>query len=133
MPDFIKVLQDMEALNRFKAAISRQHSHGTLKAAFISSVKENTSGLKKVAVLFSGGVDSALVAKAVSEEVKETVLFCSGTSTAPDLNDAEKAAKQLNLPLVKIIVKEKELPSLIDKSKKIINSNDVLQLQIAVP
>ena len=104
-----------------------------LEKSFNSAICTSTNGVKKAAVLFSGGVDSSLIAKAVSEKVSETKLYVVGLEKSKDIEFAELAAKKLNLNLKKIIVKEKDVPNFVEKTSKAIDSIDLLQLQIGVP
>ncbi|MDP2974194.1 MAG: asparagine synthase-related protein [Candidatus Diapherotrites archaeon] len=104
-----------------------------LAQALAESIEKNCNTLSKAAVLFSGGVDSALVAKAVSAQVPHTSLFVSGFPGSSALSAAERGAKQLRLPLRKIILSEKKLKKAIPKIKKIIKTNPPLHLQIALP
>ncbi len=104
-----------------------------LTFTFITAIENSCKGVQKAAVLFSGGVDSALVAKAVSAQVTQTTLFVSGFSGSSALSAAEQGAKQLRLPLRKIILSEKKLKNVIPKIKKIIKTKSPLHLQIALP
>ena len=57
----------------------------------------------KVAVSFSGGLDSTLLAK-IANECAEVELFTAGIEGAPDIAYAEKIAEELGLPVVKCII-----------------------------
>ena len=63
-----------------------------LEKSFEKAIEKSTKGKNKAAVPFSGGVDSALIAKAVSEKIEDTVLFCAGTENSQAIRFAEKAA-----------------------------------------
>ena len=104
-----------------------------LAQALAASIEQNCNALSKAAVLFSGGVDSALIAKAASQKIPKTVLFVSGFSGSSALGSAEHGAKQLRLSLIKIILSEKKLKKAIPKIKKIIKTNSPVHLQIALP
>jgi asparagine synthase (glutamine-hydrolysing) len=104
-----------------------------LAQALAASIEKNCNCLSKAAVLFSGGVDSSLVAKAVSVQVSQTKLFVVGCAGSSALGAAEQGAAQLCLPLRKIILSEKKLKSAIPAIKKIIKTNSPMHLQIALP
>lgn len=104
-----------------------------LETAFHSTMNKTANGINRAAVLFSGGVDSSLIAKAVAERIPETVLFVVGLEKSKDIEFAEFAAKKLDLKLKKIIVKKEEVPAFAEKTAKAIGSTDLLQLQIGVP
>jgi len=92
-----------------------------------------TNGLKKAAVLFSGGVDSSLVAKAVSEKVKDTRLFVAGVKGSEDVVFAKRAAKLLSLKLESVILTKSDVESLLLRSAKRLSFFDEMQLGLAVP
>jgi asparagine synthase (glutamine-hydrolysing) len=108
-------------------------SFSALRESFLESVEENCSGVEKAAVLFSGGLDSSLVAKAVSERVQDTVLFSVALGGSPAFSSSREAAELLALPLEVVSVKEDALPGILSETGKIILSRNFLQLQIAVP
>ncbi len=68
----------------------------------------------RVAIAFSGGLDSATLA-AIAKKNCETFLFCAGTEDSDDLASAEIAARELSLPLEKIILDEKSILELYGK------------------
>ncbi len=116
-----------------KKNISKKHSFDSFKDGFEKTIFEQTKGLKKAAVLFSGGVDSSLIAKAVSKNVKETILFVAGVKESPDVKVAKKTAKEMNLPLEIIYLDEKNISSLAFKCMKYLSFFDEMQIGIAVP
>ena len=91
------------------------------------------AGVKKATVLFSGGVDSSLIAKAVSQRVPDTLLFVAGVEGSEDLKSAQKASEALNLLLEKIILSDKNVRELAERSKEILSFYDEMQIGLAVP
>ena len=106
-----------------------------LEKAFWKSISLNTKNLNEAAVLFSGGLDSAIIAKAVSGKVKNTVLFCAGIESSKDITEARKTAEKMKLRIVERIISEKEIPQALKTVKKLLSPlklDDSLNLQIAV-
>lgn len=125
--------KDKEKIEALKEKVPKTYSPKALKEAFLNAIKRDTAELERCAVLFSGGIDSSLVAYAVASEVKNTLLYCCGLPEANSLARAEKAAKRLGLKLKKVVVEKSELPDLIERTAEIIGSTDKLQIQIALP
>ncbi|RLI58101.1 MAG: hypothetical protein DRO93_10185, partial [Candidatus Thorarchaeota archaeon] len=100
-----------------------------------SSLREEFSCLRKeeVGVLFSGGVDSGLVALLSSQYAKKTMLFSVSAETSRDHEAAIDAADALGLPLVVETIDEelvwKMLPSVIYA----IESSRRMDVAIALP
>lgn len=133
MDSFIEILKDSQKLEEFKKTIPEKTSFRQLKESFLKSIEKNTEGISKVAVLFSGGVDSSLIAKAVSQEVNETILYCVGLKESLDIKTAAEAASELELPLVSVIVPKNEISAYLSKTKKLPERFNPFQLEIAVP
>lgn len=60
---------------------------------------------ERVAVSFSGGIDSTIIAT-IAKRHADVELFSAGVEGSPDLEYAEQAASKLGLPLSKIIIDE---------------------------
>ncbi|HLC92214.1 MAG TPA: asparagine synthetase B [archaeon] len=126
-------VKEIYSLEDFKKSVKKKHSISALEKEFERTMDLQCAGQKRAAVLFSGGVDSSLIAKAVSGRVKETVLFVAGVKGSEDLKSAHEAAKALGLPLEQIILSEKEVQSLAMRSMKILSFYDEMQVGLAVP
>jgi len=113
-------------------SVPERHSMDALEKAFDEAIEESTEGLSSAAVLFSGGIDSSLVAKAVSQKA-DAVLYVAGLENSPVLERAERGSKLLELPLKKIEIKGSELPGLVNLTSGVLNSRDLLQVSIALP
>ena len=121
------------SLADFRETVPEKHSPASLKTAFESVMDSRCAGLKKAAVLFSGGVDSSLIAKAVSERVPETVLFVAGVEGSHDLEAAESSAESLGLALEKITLSKEAVRSLASRSMEILSVFDGMQVGLSVP
>lgn len=68
-----------------------------------TAVRDSVSGEERVAVAFSGGLDSSILALCASRET--SVVACSGyVPGAPDEERARSAAKELGLDLVQVVL-----------------------------
>lgn len=103
-----------------------------LRNSLLKAVEEETSEVKKAAVLCSGGIDSSLLAALTAKKIP-VKLYAVGLKESNAINASEKASKLLNIPLKKVIVSKKSLPKNLSKIKKILNTNNFLQLSIALP
>ena len=85
----------------------------------------------RVAVSFSGGIDSTIIA-AIAKRHAEVELFSAGVEGSPDLEYAEQAASRLGLPLNKILIDEQ---TAMDAYAKVYGQLplDFLKVEILVP
>ena len=118
---------------KFKESIPERATLAELNNAFESAVLKTTSEIKQAAVLFSGGVDSSLIAKVVAEKIPDTTLYTAGMQDSRDIAEAKTSAEKLGLNLKTAAISESDLLRYLQKVKQILKNADFLQLQIAVP
>lgn len=85
----------------------------------------------RIAISFSGGLDSTVIA-AIARRHAEVDLFTAGVSGSEDLEYAERAARELGLPLHKIVIDEGRALSAYDRVHSILPM-DFLKLEILIP
>ncbi len=85
----------------------------------------------RIAIAFSGGLDSSLIAHLAKRNC-EVELFSCGTEKSEDLLYAERAAKLLELPLYKSVLSEQEILAIYEKCYKIVPA-DLLKVELLVP
>jgi asparagine synthase (glutamine-hydrolysing) len=72
---------------------------GKLEASLINSVEKRLRGLSEVGVMFSGGIDSTLLARLSDDLGVETILYSVGHEDSADLKFAQKTADNMRLPI----------------------------------
>lgn len=102
-------------------------------ASLVEAVKKRVAGHRRVGVIFSGGVDSVLIAHIAHNLGAEVHCYTSGLPGSGDLDHARKAAGELGMPLTVSELSpeliELELPSIMAA----IESTNHLQVDCAVP
>lgn len=90
----------------------------SLKNSLIDSVEKRIKGLDKVGIIFSGGVDSTIIARITVDLGIKPILYSVGQESSVDLKFSKKAAKWLDLPLKCQLIDEKvvrqNLPGVLD-------------------
>lgn len=104
-----------------------------LVKAFISSVEKNMQGFEKVGIMFSGGIDSALIAYTAKRFGPKLFLYSVGTENSEDIKYSRKFAKELGLEVKEIIVGEEELISYYRKVQSLLVEKDFMKLELAIP
>ena len=103
-----------------------------LKAA----VEKRLSNVKKVAALVSGGVDSCLIAKLVSdvsaERGIEMAIYTAGVEGATDIDYAEQFARELGLKHKVRRVSQGEIESYIPQVAAAVEERDLVQIEAGI-
>jgi len=103
-----------------------------LKSAIRESVKKRSRGLRKAALVFSGGVDSTLLAVLLSEYLDIT-LYTVGTQGSADVEFASRAAEDLGMDLQVIGVTEDAVRGALPHVLRAIEVYSPMQIAIAMP
>jgi asparagine synthase (glutamine-hydrolysing) len=103
-----------------------------LQALLEQSIQRRVHGLKEVAVAFSGGLDSSLVAFLASKcGVKVNLLHVS-LENQVETEEAMKAADQLNLPLQVHLFKDSDVEKTLPKVIELIEEPDPIKASIGL-
>lgn len=108
-----------------------------LEGLIVKSIKKQAPK-QKFGILFSGGIDSTLIALILKKLKKDftcytAVLDDSNLKTPEDLIFAKKAAKKLNLKLKIIKIKLKDVEKYIKKIIPVIKDANVVKVGVALP
>jgi asparagine synthase (glutamine-hydrolysing) len=113
--------------------ITMQAAVKKLRKLLQHSVKQRVSGLKEVAVAFSGGLDSSIIAFLAEHfEVDVHLIFVS-LENQPEIEHAKKAAEALNLPLHIRLYSEKAVKEVLPKVLWLIEESSSVKTSIGIP
>jgi asparagine synthase (glutamine-hydrolysing) len=104
-----------------------------LAEAFMHSVEKSMQGVEKVGIMFSGGIDSTLIAHVARRFNSKLFLYSVGTEDSEDIKYSRKFARELGLEVREIIVGEEELVSCYRKVQSLLNEDDFMKLELAIP
>ncbi len=97
------------------------------------SIKRRVVGLKEVAVAFSGGLDSSVVAFLASKFGLKVNLLHVSLENQPETEEAMKAADELDLPLQVDLFKDSDVEAVLPKVVDLIEEPDPIKASIGVP
>jgi asparagine synthase (glutamine-hydrolysing) len=105
------------------------------KDALTDGIERMLKGLSvdKVGMIFSGGVDSVLIAKLISDFGWHLRCYCVGKKGSEDVKNAKKVAKDLGLNLSVIYIDERKVEMILPEIIESIEINGVLQVEVAIP
>ncbi|MEJ2253588.1 MAG: asparagine synthase-related protein, partial [Nitrospirota bacterium] len=118
----IDVVEFREAVERYKVMLLR-------------AVAKRLEGLMEshLGVIFSGGIDSVLVAKLLQREGKNVICYCTGTEDSGDIVAARAVAGDLGLPLKTTIIDEAMVEALVPEIIRNVEEGGLLQVEVAIP
>jgi len=103
------------------------------KQALMTSMKKRTRELEKVGIIFSGGIDSVLIAYLAKKMVPNVACYCGGLEGSPDILFTKEVAKRLNLPLYVNELSVQDVEKILPKIVEVIEDNNVGQVEVAIP
>ncbi|MCJ7793829.1 asparagine synthetase B, partial [Candidatus Bathyarchaeota archaeon] len=104
-----------------------------LQALLEQSIQRRVHGLKEVAVAFSGGLDSSLVAFLASKCGVKVNLFHVSLENQVETEEAMKAADELNLPLQVHLFKDSDVEKTLPTVIALIEEPDPIKASIGLP
>lgn len=104
-----------------------------LTALLEQSVKRRTQGLTEVAVAFSGGLDSSLIAFFASKFGIKVSLLHVSLENQDETEEAIEAAEALNLPLQVDLFKDSDVEAILPKVVELIEESDPIKASIGTP
>ncbi|UCE73368.1 MAG: asparagine synthetase B [Methanomassiliicoccales archaeon] len=106
-----------------------------LKASLSKAVSSSMEGASRVGILFSGGLDSSLIALLAKKHSKKEkiTLYTVGTADSHDLSNVEHASKLMDLNSEKIEVCTEDIVIALPKLSKIIGSHHPVKISFELP
>ena len=103
-----------------------------LENALVSAVKSQVQG-EDVAVAFSGGLDSGLVAAIAKEHARSVTLYTSGKDNSYDVVMAQEMSEKLGLPWLHIPLNEDNIEARLREMISITGTSSPLTLSFELP
>jgi asparagine synthase (glutamine-hydrolysing) len=119
--------QEKIVFKTYKSAI------GAYKKILISSMKKRTQDFDRIGIIFSGGIDSVIIAWLAKKLVREVICYTGGIKGSSDIAFARKIAKKLDLKLRVNELTYEEVESMIPEVINTIEDNNAGQVEVAIP
>jgi asparagine synthase (glutamine-hydrolysing) len=131
-----RIAEPPRTLDSNKSSFRYNTLEGAIRAykrALMLSMKKRTQGLDRIGIIFSGGIDSVLVAWLAKDLVKEVICYNAGTLDSSDILFADKVAKELQLTLKVNVITKRSTQEMLPKIIHAIEERDALQVEVALP
>ncbi|MBE6485697.1 MAG: asparagine synthetase B [Methanosphaera stadtmanae] len=103
-----------------------------LKTNLLESTKKRTEGLSQVALLFSAGVDSTLIAILLKKLGVNTTLYTVGTENSQDLKFAKHVAKEIDMPLKTWIINQEIIENHFEDTINTIEDTNLMKIGVGM-
>jgi asparagine synthase (glutamine-hydrolysing) len=103
------------------------------KKALLASMKKRTQDFDKVGIIFSGGIDSVIIAWLAKKMVPEVICYTGGIRGSNDIVYARQIAKKLNLKLRVNELTQDEVEEMIPEVINTIEDTNAGQVEVAIP
>jgi asparagine synthase (glutamine-hydrolysing) len=113
--------------------ITMQEATQTLLKLLEHSIGSRVRGTKEIAVAFSGGLDSSVVAFLTSRRSVNVHLIHVSLENRSETEDAKKAAEELKLPLHVYLFREGDVEKVVAKVIELIEEPDPIKTSIGIP
>lgn len=101
--------------------------------ALLMSLKKRTQDFKRVGIIFSGGIDSVIVAWLAKKMVPDVICYTAGIEGSTDIAFARNIAKKLKLKLRVNELTRNEVEQMIPEIINVIENTNAGQVEVAVP
>jgi len=103
------------------------------KRALVSSMRKRTQDFDRIGIIFSGGIDSVIIAWLAKKMVHEVICYTGGVEGSSDIAFARKIAKRLNLKLRVNELTHNEVEEMIPEVINTIEHTNAGQVEVAIP
>lgn len=103
------------------------------KRALVSSMRKRTQDFDRIGIIFSGGIDSVIIAWLAKKMVREVICYTGGVEGSSDIAFARKIAKRLNLKLRVNELTHTEVEEMIPEVINTIEHTNAGQVEVAIP
>lgn len=101
--------------------------------ALVTSMKKRTQDFDRVGIIFSGGIDSVIVAWLAKKMVKDVVCYTGGVHNSSDIVFARQIARKLDLKLRVNELTSDEVEQCIPEIIDTIEDSNAGQVEVAIP
>lgn len=101
--------------------------------ALIASVEKRVRDFSRIGIVFSGGIDSVIVAYLAKQMVPEVICYTSGIKGSNDITNSIDIAEKLDLQLEINELSQNDVEKMIPNIINVIEDDNMGQVEVAIP
>lgn len=126
------LLKIRDEFTRYESKIPYEDLKNELKTNLLEATKKRTKNLDHVALLFSAGVDSTLIAILLKKLNVNTTLYTVGTENSQDLKFSKKVAKDIDMPLKTWIINQEIIEKQLEDTINTIEDTNLMKIGVGM-
>ena len=103
------------------------------RKALVDAMKKRVQDFQRIGIIFSGGIDSVLIAYLAAKMVPEVICYTGGVSGSSDISNARQIADRLGLELKVCELDQEGMERLIPEVMNVIEDSNAGQVEVALP
>ncbi len=124
------IIEDQNLVEIYK---NKDKIKNQLNGLLVNSVQKRIKGLSSVGIVFSGGVDSTVIARISQDLGIDTTLYTAGHENSSDMKFAKKTAENMGLPLKTKILEVEDIKYYTDLVLNAIEEYNIMKLGVGMP
>jgi asparagine synthase (glutamine-hydrolysing) len=129
----IKIAEPPVSFSKTPTITNFDEAVSAYKKALYNSIKKRSQDLSKIGIIFSGGIDSVLVAKITKELVPNVTCYTSGIAGSDDIKFSKVIADELDLDLKISELDIKDIENMLPNILNIIETTNPTQAEVSIP
>jgi asparagine synthase (glutamine-hydrolysing) len=103
------------------------------RKTLVEAMEKRIQDFQRIGIIFSGGIDSVLIAYLAAKMVPEVICYTGGVRGSNDISYSRQIADRLGLKLKVCELDQKEVEKLIPEVMNVIEDSNAGQVEVALP
>ena len=126
------VIDFNDELRSIPTSFGDEEFYDEVKQKLTESVRKSLDGVKECGVLFSGGLDSAVIAQ-IARQFVDVTCYTAAMEDSIDLEYAKRAAEEVKIEHKAKVITKEEIPAYIKKVVDAIKEANVMKVGVGIP
>ena len=121
-----------DEIRSIPTSFGEEELYDEVKEKLFDSIKKSVAGVKECGVLFSGGVDSVVIAQ-IARKFVGVRCYTAAMENSQDLDFAKRAAEEMGLEHKIKVIGYEEVPGYAEKVVNAIGETNIMKVGVGIP